>query len=243
MIITQDMKMADLVHLNHHLLPILDRFGIKLGFHDKTVNDICESYNIHCIFFLDILNAFQDEEYYAKTRSDHFPLGLLTHYLENTHQAYIQQNIPQIEKLVHQLVNENYQDTRGAGMLKNFFKNYREELVGHTRHEDEVVFPYALAIEKAYQQQVLDKKARGLMGQYSMEQYLNEHDDLEEKLFDLKNIILKYLPPPGDNSLSIQLLHDLFELEKDLNDHARIEEQIMVPRVQAMEKHLRETLF
>ena len=35
-------KMTDLVHRNYLLLPVLNRFGVRLGFQDKTVSDICE---------------------------------------------------------------------------------------------------------------------------------------------------------------------------------------------------------
>ncbi len=58
---------------------------------------------------------------------------------------------------------------------------------------------------------------------------------MEEKLFDLKNIIIKYLPEPTDDRLSFKILDDLFTLEKDLNEHARMENLILIPKVEAME--------
>ena len=34
--IQANMKMAEVIHLNYHLLPIISRFGINLGFGEKT---------------------------------------------------------------------------------------------------------------------------------------------------------------------------------------------------------------
>ena len=37
-----NMKMADLVEANYHLLAVLTRFGIEGGFGERTVREICE---------------------------------------------------------------------------------------------------------------------------------------------------------------------------------------------------------
>ena len=39
--ITRDMKMADVIHLDYTLLPVITRFGINLGFGDRTVEKVC----------------------------------------------------------------------------------------------------------------------------------------------------------------------------------------------------------
>ena len=73
------------------------------------------------------------------------------------------------------------------------------------------------------------------METYSIMDYEDEHDNVEEKLFDLKNLIIKYLPAPKNEATSYKILQELFELEKDLREHARIEDMILVPKVEAME--------
>ena len=74
------------------------------------------------------------------------------------------------------------------------------------------------------------------MENYSIDIFKNEHDNIEEKLFDLKNIIIKYLHQPKDEKLCNKLLYELFNLEQDLNDHSRIEDKVLVPKIREMEK-------
>lgn len=78
------------------------------------------------------------------------------------------------------------------------------------------------------------------MKEYSITNYAEEHNNIEEKLTDLKNIIIKYLPPADNQDVVFRILQKLFKLENDLNYHAAIEERILVPKIMAMEKKLEE---
>ena len=62
---------------------------------------------------------------------------------------------------------------------------------------------------------------------------------MDEKMFDLKNIIIKYLPPNYDSNIGNSLLSSLFMFEKDMNNHSRIEDKILIPKVRQLEKLIR----
>ncbi len=44
---TKETKMHELIHFNYLVLPILDRFGIKLGFGNKNIKQSIPLYNLH----------------------------------------------------------------------------------------------------------------------------------------------------------------------------------------------------
>lgn len=56
--ITKEMKMADAIHRNYLLLPVINRLGIQLGFQDKTIDKVCTENSVDTEFFLTIINAF-----------------------------------------------------------------------------------------------------------------------------------------------------------------------------------------
>lgn len=230
------MKMADMIHQNYHLLTIINRFGIKLGFGDKTIESVCREYGINLDFFLDIVNAFHDEDYFPQSHLQSFSVQLIVDFLIKTHDYYHQVKIPEIEGMIDDMIQHCYQEKEKIGLLQKFFKDYKEELKTHTDYEENVVFPYALKIEENYNDPRPGADFRRQFGDYSMEHYLQEHDDVETKLFELKNIIIKYLPPPKSNYHCNKVLYELFQLERDLNDHSRIEEKVMAPKIEAMEK-------
>lgn len=48
---TKNSKMAEIILKNYQLLPIISRFGIKLGFGNKTVDEVCADKNVNATFF------------------------------------------------------------------------------------------------------------------------------------------------------------------------------------------------
>ena len=236
MIITKNIKMADVIHTNYFTLSVLNRFGIELGFGDKSVEEICKKNNVDVDFFLEIVNAFVNKDYFPKKHLQTFSVKLITDYLQKTHNYYHKAKVPEIETLIEEMVDSCYTQKENMVLLKKFFNDYKQELLNHTHREEEIVFPYTLAIEKAYNSEKPDNSVIHLMETYSIDIFQNEHDDIEEKLFDLKNIIIKYLPQPKDSKLCNKLLYELFNLEQDLNDHSRIEEKVLVPKIREMEK-------
>ena len=239
MIITKENKMADVIHMNYSTLSVLNRFGIELGFGDKSVEDVCQKHHVDINFFLEIINTFINEDYFPKKHLQSFSITLINDYLKKTHDYYHQVKVPAIEQLMAQMAHNCYTQRSNINLLTNFFNDYKQELLNHTQREDKIVFPYTLAIEKAFNATKIDKKTVKLMEDYSIDIFESEHDNIEEKLFDLKNIIIKYLPQPKNFQLCNKLLDELFTLEKDLNDHARIEDKVLVPKIRAMESVIR----
>jgi regulator of cell morphogenesis and NO signaling len=70
---------------------------------------------------------------------------------------------------------------------------------------------------------------------YSMDTYGKEHNNVDEKLWDLKNILIKYLPGTVDETVRNAMICEVFRLERDIRDHTRIEETILMPLVAEME--------
>ena len=234
MLIQKDMKLADVIHHDHNLVPVINRFGIHLGFGDKTILDLCHNNEVNQEFFLTILNAYHDHQYFPKKHLQSFSATLLIDYLNKSHHYYLNEKIPVIESFIKKL-GKNELDTETHILLKNFFSEYKQELINHIQNEENNVYPYVLMLEKAIEKNKASSDLLKKMEAYSITDYEEDHDDVEAKLFDLKNIIIKYLPTPGNDKLYFYLLKELFELENDLSDHSRIEDLILVPKVEAME--------
>ena len=239
--ISRHIKMADMIHMNYMLLPILSRFNIKLGFGEKTVEQVLQENHIDVGFFLEIVNSFHDKRYFPGKQLRKFPLKWIVDYLRNSHDHYLQVKIPTIHDLIRKFLNNSFQDNQElADLIRQFFKDYRSEIEDHINREEEKVYPYVFAVEQAYRTGEISPENREIIGKYSMDDFEAEHDNIEDKLFDLKNLIIKYIPPANDSNLCNTILTELFRLEADLNDHARIEDKVLVPKVKYMEKWLDE---
>ena len=228
-------KMTSLVHSNYLLLPVLNRFDIKLGFQDKTVEHICNEKGIDINFFLAIINTFHNHNYFPEDELQAFSSNLIVNYLRKSHLDFKRFSLPKIELLLVKLVNSS--NSEDLKVIQSFYNKYKEELLEHINDEEENAFPYVLELQRVY-----DLKIRPLpksVENYSIHSFEKEHTNVDEKLFDLKNIIIKYLEPHYDDKDCNEFLFNLFQFENDLTDHARIEDKILVPKVMKIEKKLK----
>ncbi|MBN2668995.1 MAG: hemerythrin domain-containing protein [Bacteroidales bacterium] len=234
MIITKTFKMAELIHDNFELLSVLRKFNIPLGFSEKTVDEVCAEHRINTDFFLEIVNSFNDSEYFPQNKMRAHDVEDILFYLRNTHKIYLNKKVPEIADLIEKLEFPKDHEKNKA-LLKNFFNEYRQEFILHIQREEERIYPYITALSDALRNYKTDAAFYNNIQQYVIADYQKEHEDVEEKLYDLKNIIIKYLPVPENAETYNAILIKLFKLEKDLNEHSRIEENVIIPKVSEME--------
>ena len=72
-------------------------------------------------------------------------------------------------------------------------------------------------------------------GQYTIGEYEQNHSNVQEKLSDLKNLLMMYLPAECNRQEASRVLFYLFHLERDLRKHTLIEDDILVPVVGRLE--------
>jgi len=240
MIITEKIKMADVILQNHHLLAVINRFGIELGFGDKSVKEVCDDYQLNTDFFLEIINAFNDPDFYPQHNLEKFPLNLIIDFLLKAHSFYLEQKVPEIDDMIEQMVissPSNQQKT--MQMIQRFFKEYQQHLKEHIAREEAVVYPYILKLENYLSTPKKSKESYEELMRFQIENYADEHDNIEDTLQELKTIIIKYLPPQKDYFLCYKILGQLDHLAEDMNNHSEMENKVLVPRVQIMEQILK----
>lgn len=231
-------KMADVIHHNYLLLSVLNRFDIRLGFGDKTIEEVCNKQNVNVNFFLEIINSFHDQDYFPRSQLQAFPIKLIIDYIKKSHSYYLDFKMPQIERMIHALTEDATASKKQLELIEKFFSEYKEELIAHIQDEENRVYPYVLAIDNAFQSDCIEPSHVQMVTENSINFFADAHNNMEDKLYDLKNIIIKYIPPATDYTLTNSLLIELFRLERDLNDHARIEDKILVPKVQQVENEI-----
>ena len=232
--------MADVIVQNHHLLSVINRFGIQLGFGERTVDELCHMYEIPTNFFLEIVNAFNDPDFFPMKNMDSFPLSLIINYLYKAHAYYLQDKVPEISALIEKLLNTKEEETRNAVVLiQRFFNEYAEQLKEHISREERLVYPYIMKLESVFDSQN-PNEIEQFKSEYNfrIDEYARDHEDIEEKLYDIKSLIIKYIKPKEDYLTCFKILGQIDHLEEDINDHSEMENKVLIPRVRLMESYL-----
>ena len=221
-----NMKMADLIEVNYHLLAVLTRFGIEGGFGEKTVRDICEKNHLDTDTFLLICNVYSHKDHEPSEeilRDGH--IDDILRYLHQSHDYYMSNALVLLASTIEDLIKP-CSDTQKK-VIWQFFAEYKAELEKHFAYEEGEVIPYV-------QKLLLGKRDP----HFSIDHFEENHSNIEEKLSDLKNLILKSLPATCDDRLRVRLLNYIFALQSDLDSHTAIEDNILVPMVRLIENPL-----
>jgi regulator of cell morphogenesis and NO signaling len=217
-----DDKMISLIRDNYDLLQSLGSFGINLGFGDKTVRETCEDNNVDTYTFLAVVN-YTINGYGEFDADTQLSVPTLLQYLEACHAYFLEFQLPYIRRELAESLNEN--DSLGRLILK-FYDEYAHEIKRHMQYEQKTLFPYVKSLIEGQP-----------ANDYNVETFSKHHGATDKKLRELKLLIIKYLPQDGlHNNQLTATLHDIYENEVWLRQHAEVEDHIFVPAIRRLEQ-------
>ncbi len=224
--IKSDMKMSDLINENYSLLMLLEHFDIDFAVGDKTVSQICKENNINQSVFLVVSNLYNG--FYPNKGDNHLidDIPIIIRLLKNSHRFYKEDKYPEIKECLIKFHDKH--NTEDIILIEKFFNDYFEEVLEHLDYEEQIAFPYFC--------QLIETETNQRESNFSAREYKKHHSDIETKLTDLKNLMLKHIALKNDLPLRRKFLYCLFELEFDLNIHSMIEEMILLPLIIKVEK-------
>ena len=191
-----DDRMCDLVCDRYAVLQVMSRFGIALGFGDKTIAEVCAESRVDAATFLAVVNMLMNFGNGAELAGE-VSVRSLTDYLHNSHGYFLDFRLPAIRrKLI--------------------------EKVDCMSYEEQTVFPYVESLLSG------EKNTA-----YSIDIFRRQHDQIDIKLRELKNIIIKYYPSGSSNELN-GVLFDIFNCEHELASHNAVEDELFIPAVERL---------
>jgi len=217
-----DDKMISLIRDNYDLLQMLGSFGISLGFGDKTVKETCEDNEVDTYTFLAVVN-FTINGYGEFEEDDKISVPTLLHYLEACHAYFLDFQLPYIRRELQESLDER---ESLAKLILRFYDEYAHEIRRHMKYEQKTLFPYV--------QSLIDGQTTN---DYNVDTFSKHHGATDKKLRELKLLIIKYLPQDGlHNNQLTATLHDIYENEVWLRQHAMVEDHIFVPAIRRLEQ-------
>ncbi len=222
---TANDKLSYIINCNHSLLLVISRFDLSLGFGDKTVREICEENGIDSDTFLALINFLSEGEHDPSKTYESIKFDSIVRYLKNAHNYFLNYKLPAIRSKLLQVVDLSSGHAPFREIFLKFFDDYYAEVKKHMDYENNVVFPY-----------VIDLFNGKRNPNYSIAIFEQKHDQIDAKMVELKNILLKYYPSKGSNHLLTEILFDIYACEQDLSSHNSVEDLLFVPAAKALEQ-------
>lgn len=222
-----DDKMISIIRDDYSILQVMGSFGIKMGFGDKTVSEVCEEQGVDTFTFLAVVN-FCVNGYRDNSTIGKLSVETLLHYLRAAHHYFVDFELPYIRRELTEALDQN--DNLALLILK-LFDNYADTLKSHMQYEEKTVFPF------------VEKLLDGKVSHHSpVETYSKHHGKSDQQMTELKNIIIKYLPDDRlRNNRLIATLYDIYNTEHLLALHVEVEEELFMPTINMLEQKCRKS--
>ncbi|MDD2601798.1 MAG: LuxR C-terminal-related transcriptional regulator [Prevotella sp.] len=220
-----DDKLISIIQDNYNILQSLGSFGINLGFGDMTVKEVCEAQQVDSYTFLAVvnftINGFLDIDSIGR-----LSIPTLITYLRASHAYYLDFQLPTIRV---QLRNALDEDQSLARLIIKLYDEYARTVRNHMKYEENTVFPYIEELQEG-----------NVSGSYDIETYSKHHNQIDKKLKELKNIIIKYLPSDGlHNNQLTATLYNIYNCEQWLQEHANVEDELFIPAIKRVEEKMK----
>ncbi|MDO5442715.1 MAG: LuxR C-terminal-related transcriptional regulator [Bacteroidia bacterium] len=218
------MKIAELLEANYNLLGIVSRLGMGGSCGDITVDEFCEAHSFDPETFVLICNVYTFEDYIPdEAILAHGRIEDIVEYLHLSHVYYREESLAALSADIKKLIEPCSE--KQQRIIWQFYADYRDELEKHFEFEEEQVFPYISSLIGGHE-----------TGGFSIEQFEENHSNIDEKLSDLKNLVMKSLPAECDDARRTALLFSLYRLQNDLGRHTALENNILTPMARIIER-------
>lgn len=220
-----DDKMIELIGDNYSMLQGLSAFGIRLGFGDKTVREVCNEQKVDTYTFLTVVN-FLINGYTPRGNDERISVETLLCYLRASHSFFLDYLLPTIRKQLEEALR--MADSMSSLILR-LYDEYAHDIRQHMKYEEKTFFPYVEALMRGEQKT-----------NYNVDTYARHHDDTSGKFQELKNIIIKYLPQDGlANNQLTNALYEIYKNEEWLSNHGQVEDVLFVPAIRLLEQKIK----
>ena len=189
------MKMADMIATNYDLILMLPRFGIPLGFGDRSVKEVCRMNGVDEEFFLTVCNIYSFDDF----RPDDDEVAridnrLVVEHLRASHRYYIGYMLPHVARHLDDILS--HCDNLSRSLFSRFYNEYMSFVGEHFREEESKIFAIVEGVENNLAMDIGRLEA--------------PHGDIDDRTNDLASLVIKSLPEAVPTTLRCQMLKAAF---------------------------------
>uniref|UniRef100_UPI0040483C8A hemerythrin domain-containing protein n=1 Tax=Roseivirga sp. TaxID=1964215 RepID=UPI0040483C8A len=236
----QERTINDLVTENYVRASVLYYFGVK--FYDnqeKTLADVCANYGLNIKAVIKSLDATVEKDKVSDIRLMAYPIDLVVEYLKHSHAFFVKKRLPYIAQLIDGLGEVNFRYQSLAHDLKLVFPLFVEDFIHHIHEEEDSLFVYIKQLRDFLSGQNHGTKLFYAMKKHSIQEFALDHEEHEHEMDGIKKITNNYtFCEEADLHIKV-LFNELAAFERDLLIHAKIEDNILLPKALQLERQVK----
>ncbi len=123
--------LSEVIDNHHSLIPLLNRFGIRMGLGDKSISQICKEYKLNEEFFLAIINTYINEDYFPERTLLKFDIATVISFIKKTEMYLHHYQLSNLEKHLNAFITTSDPENKQLKLTQRLFVRFKEEYVNH----------------------------------------------------------------------------------------------------------------
>ncbi len=162
-------------------------------------------------------------------------LSDLTRHIRERHHRYVREAIARIQPLLDKVEAKHGKSHSELADIRTLFAEVAREMIMHMQKEEQILFPYIDALEKANSAHGSVEPPFFQTVRNPIHAMMKEHDAAGELVKQIRKASSEYTAPADACTSYKALYQDLREFEADLHQHVHLENNILFPRAVVME--------
>ena len=209
---------------------------------NKPLTEACASAGVDVDNVIEMLSEVTQSSTQDESALDfqNVPLTDLISHILDTHHVFTKSEMERLQMLGDKVLAAHGGNHPELVHLNEHITHLCADLEPHMFKEEQILFPYIVAVVKAADQKRTAPFAPFGTVNNPIRMMMREHDTAGEILRDMRALTADY-KVPADACISYQTLYQALEnLEKDLHQHIHLENNILFPRALELENSLRQ---
>ena len=236
----KDTRISELVDQNYIHAYVLFYFGIKFyEYSTLTLEQVCQQRGLKVE---QVIREMESPTYLREADLPlvSYPIDLIIEYLKHSHFLFIKHKLPYIARLIESFKVSHPDYNQVERDLKIVFPLFVEDFIEHIYEEEDTLFSFILAMEKAAKANTVPTKLYYLLEKNSVHKFAMDHEAHDDEMQGIRNITKDYALSPTVPLHVKVLYNELKGFEKSLITHARIENEILFPKAIALENKIKQ---
>ena len=231
-----------LVDENYVNASVLHYFGIAFyDYSDKTLEQVCIEKGLRLDMVLNKMAAITEVTTLTALSLNEYPVDLVIEYLKHMHHKFVKESLTYVSGLIQKIEDDSLPIVQD---LKFVFPLFVQEFIEHIYEEEDTFFTYILMLNKA-----IDKGHTQLnilqdeINKNALVKFVKEHEAHDDVMKGIRNITNNYEVKEGSTLHLKVIFNALQQLETDLINHARIENEVLFPKAVLLEQKVKSLLL
>lgn len=216
---------------------ILERFDIDVRAHaDDSLRAACADLQLSIEQVIEKLQddaAIEAGAEYADPGD--FTPGRLIQHIVRVHHKNVRQELPRLVEMAHRIAEKHGDRAPELQRVASLVTELHADMTEHLRKEEQVLFPYIAQVDEAPAlafrppQQCFSRIGQPVF------MMVQEHEQARLLLAELRRLTNDFTPPTWACATFAALYAGLQRFSSNLDEHIRLENEVLFPRAVAME--------